>query len=383
MGALEGRGNQPGDHPVHVVARHRSAPLFTGPAVTDDGERLLFISDRTGNPNLFALDMDSGEILQLTDNRRGVLLQYVFPWGNPVGFGKSSVILNSARGHAYYVQGREVRKVDVRTAEEVCIAVISPGYVTAFTHVSTDDSLLCVPIVEEAAFADCLNDGFGGIERAIQDRGLKSLLWVVATDGSMQAVRAEQQSWITHVQFRPDDNRYILFNNEAIGKQAGKQRVWMSDGESGEVWKIRPEPEDREHWNCHELWRPDGSEILYHGQGNHPETGEYLSFYGFSDLSGRNYREFFVRKEDDHGYGHFALHLEKDAAYCDGYFSRQHITEVRPADGGYVKAETICRHGTQWLAQDDHPHPILTPGGKMLIYSSSTEGTGNVYGVTL
>ncbi|MGH3089581.1 MAG: TolB family protein, partial [Rubrobacteraceae bacterium] len=117
-------------------------PYFTGSAMTKDGRRLVFISDRTGNPHLFTQDARNGEILQLTDNRFGVLRQYVFPWGNMVGFGKSSVCLNAATGHVYYVQGHQVRRVDAYTAEEVCIAELPPGYVTAFTHVSTDDRLL-------------------------------------------------------------------------------------------------------------------------------------------------------------------------------------------------------------------------------------------------
>jgi hypothetical protein len=70
-------------------------PYFTGPAVTEDGQRLLFISDRTGNPNLFSLNLHTGGIQQLTDNRFGTLRQYVFPWGNLTGLGKSSVSLNA------------------------------------------------------------------------------------------------------------------------------------------------------------------------------------------------------------------------------------------------------------------------------------------------
>ena len=359
-------------------------PYFTGPAVTQDGRRLVLISERTGDPNLFSLDTGTGEMLQLTDNRFGTLRQYVFHWGNLTGFGKSSVCLNAATGNVYYLQDRQVRKVSAYTADEACIAELPEGYVTAFTHVSGDDRLLCVPLVEEEAFEGGENDGFRDVERAVREKGLKSLLWVVATDGGHEEVRAEQDAWISHVQFHPRDSRYILFNNEAIRDDPGKQRVWMSDGQTGRVWKIRPEPEDRPHWNCHESWTLDGSEILYHGRGLHPETGEQRSFYGFCDPGGGEYREYFIRPEEENsGYGHFTVHPSKDHAYCDGYFNEALIQEVSPGPDGYAEAHPVCRHDTRWLVQDDHPHPILTPDNRSLIFSSSAGGTGNVYGVRL
>lgn len=372
-------------------------PYFTGPAVTSagascaNGQRLIFISGRTGNPNLFSLDTQSGEILQLTDNRYGVLCQYVFPWGNRVGLGKSSVSLHAATGDVYYVQGREIRRVNAYTAREVCIAELPPGWVTAFTHVSADNALLCIPLVPEDAFAPAREaidrryhpHGFGAIEDRIRERGLRSLLWVVATDGSRQAIWAEQQSWITHVQFRPGDNRTLLFNNEGIGNRPGMQRIWMCDGESGEIWKVRPRvEEDERFWTCHEVWTEDGQEVLYHGGGLHPETGERVFFYGFSDPSGQHYREIYLRPEDvSAGYGHFAAHPQPDHAFSDGFFDAGLITEVWPGEDGWVRFRPICRHGSHWVGQDDHPHPILTPDHTMLIFSSSAEGTGNVYGV--
>jgi oligogalacturonide lyase len=368
-------------------------PYFTGPAMTADGGRLIFMSGRTGNPNLFSLDMQSGEILQLTDNRYGVLRQYVFPWGNLVGFGKSSVSLNAATGDVFYLQGREIRRVNAYTAQEVCIAELPPGWVTAFTHVSTDNALLCVPLVPEDAFALSHEatdrryhpNGFGAIVERIHERELKSLLWVVATDGSRQEIWAEQESWITHVQFRPNDNRYLLFNNEGIGNSPDHQRIWMCDGNSGDIWKVRPRPTDDERfWTCHEVWTEDSTEILYHGGGTHPTTGENVKFYGFSDLSGQNFREYYLRPQDVNcGYGHFGTHSQSNYAYCDGFFDAGLITEVWPGEDGYVQFRPICRHDSHWVGQDDHPHPILTPDHSMVIFSSSAEGTGNVYGVRL
>jgi hypothetical protein len=369
-------------------------PYFTGPAVTDAG-RLIIISERTGNPNLFAIDMRTGKMVQLTDNRWGTLRQYVSPWGNRVGFGKYSVSVCARTGNIYYLQGSEIRRVNSATADEFCVGEIPEGFVTAFTHVSTDDRWLCVPVVHESAFAGSETsqlchgivpkpeaaDGFRSVVKNIKERGLESRLWVVATDGTSDRVWATQRSWITHVQFRPNDNRYIVFNNEGIGETAGEQRIWMCE-QTGKIWKIRPEPRDKPHWNCHELWTLDGSELLYHGSQWFGENKR--TFLGFSDLGGENYREFFARPADERqGYGHFGIHARRDHAYCDGYFDMSLITEVSIGADNCLNYKPLCRHDTRWLNQDDHPHPILSADGATLIFSSSRRGVSDVYGLRL
>ena len=42
---------------------------YYNPAVTPDGRYLIFFTERTGLSNLFRLQLDSGEIVQLTDTR--------------------------------------------------------------------------------------------------------------------------------------------------------------------------------------------------------------------------------------------------------------------------------------------------------------------------
>jgi hypothetical protein len=107
------------------------------------------------------------------------------------------------------------------------------------------------------------------------------------------------------------------------------------------------------------------------------------NFYGFCDLTGLRYREFFLPATDERNYGHFGVHPERDRAWCDGYFDYGVINEIAPDAGRVARATPLCRHDSQWLCQDDHPHPILTPDGKTLIFTSSRTGTANVYGVSV
>ena len=79
---------------------------FTSSSLTADDRHLVFISDRTGNPNLFTRDLMTGNERQLTTNTEGVLKSYVYFDGHPYrGFGKGSVSLDAGKGIVYYLQG--------------------------------------------------------------------------------------------------------------------------------------------------------------------------------------------------------------------------------------------------------------------------------------
>lgn len=111
----------------------------------------MFISDRTGHPNLFCRDFESGHEKQLTFNEQGYLKSYVYFDGNPYqGLGKASVSLHSPSKTLYYLQGRDICKVDAQGSHSI-LAQYPKGQMTAFTHVSADGKRLCVPTTDERA----------------------------------------------------------------------------------------------------------------------------------------------------------------------------------------------------------------------------------------
>src|SRR5688572_11343290 len=86
---------------------------FTSPSLLADDRRLVFISDRTGQPNLFLRDLITGEQRQLSQNTEGLLKSYVYFDGTPYrGFGKASVSVDAVRGKIYFIQGRQICCVD-------------------------------------------------------------------------------------------------------------------------------------------------------------------------------------------------------------------------------------------------------------------------------
>ena len=72
---------------------------FTSTSLLCQNKGLVFISDRTGSPNLYWMDLETGEESALTAQSEGYLYSYVYFDGNPYrGLGKASVSLDAERG---------------------------------------------------------------------------------------------------------------------------------------------------------------------------------------------------------------------------------------------------------------------------------------------
>ena len=77
---------------------------FTCSSLSEDGERVYMISDKTGSPNVIVRDLVTGEETYLTDNHKGILKSYVYFDGTPgEGLGKASVCLDYKREVVYYL----------------------------------------------------------------------------------------------------------------------------------------------------------------------------------------------------------------------------------------------------------------------------------------
>src|SRR5262249_42435116 len=158
---------------------------------------------------------------QLTSNDEGTLKSYVYFGGTPYrGFGKASVCLDPHRGVAYYVQGRELRAVDVEGTERV-LSELPPDQMTAFTHVSDDGSRLWWPPAGARALGGASDRPSEGedvpnyyepqappydVDERVQVEGLSSYIRVydTATGEEVETVPVPR-AWITHVQFCPVD----------------------------------------------------------------------------------------------------------------------------------------------------------------------------------
>lgn len=381
---------------------------FTSSSLTADDRTLVFLSDRDSprpterdphapaNFNLYALDRESGAARRLTDNDAGSLRSYVYFAGRPYrGLGLASPSLHAASGDLYYLQGREVRRVNARTGAPRTLAELPGDEVTGFTHVSDDGSRLCVPTIHEAAFAD-----IRAIDATVQRLGLTSHLRLFDTaTGAQTADIAVERGWVTHVQFQPGRNDAILFNHEWPAG-CGIRRVWLWDG--ARVRRVRDEgvnadgvPRRREDWVCHEVWSRDGRHIVYHGAYAAPDGSRGgRAFVGRVSPGGADRVEIAFAPEFTR-YGHFTLANEVGRLVSDGYFAAADDPS-RPGGGrggawislldvdwerGAQRWTPLCRHGSSWSSQDAHPHPIFNHAGTEVLFTSDRDGQRAIYAV--
>jgi oligogalacturonide lyase len=384
---------------------------FTSTSLVGDDEGLVFISDRTGDPNLFYLDFAAGEERQLTENRDGTLKSYVYFGGHPYrGFGKASVSLDARNRTAYYLQGREIRAVTVGGRERV-LTELPPGQVTAFTHVSSNGNYLCVPTTDARALDGAempapesgdvpsyyeTADPPYDVDERVQIEGLSSFIRVYATaTGDEVATVPVPCAWITHVQFSPVDTSLILYNHEYCA-DAGVRRLWLWDGARHRP--LRDEAaaskahsaRSRSDWITHETWQRDGAYAVYHG-GLGSRYHEPPCFVGRVNISDMSDRQELLFPADWNQYGHFSVgapgQLVTDGYFCtpdtrDGWGQWITLAHV-DWDSAAIEWQPLTRHGSSWATQDEHPHPIFDHAATAVYFTSDYEGSRGVYRVEL
>ncbi len=389
---------------------------FTGPSL-GGGDRLLFtISGRGGSPNIVVHDLETGKETALTHNARGTMKSYVYFDCNPgVGLSKASVCLDSMRSIAYFIQDNKICRVGL-DGKVVELAKVPPNRVTAFTHVSSDGRLLCVPMTDARALDyDPETEGSGldrrpvyNIDGRVQSENLSSYLCVYDT-ASVALVYEKKvpRCWITHVQFNPEDPEIILYNHEWPSFDCGMRRMWIYDHRTDEIRQVRTEGantlgDSRGHnrkpgdWVCHEMWSADGKTIIYHGGY---ENGPAM--VGRFDVADSRCWE--IALPDNYtSYGHFTMDRDMNLV-CDGYFKfpddvakvRENSTDNGPdphkKDGEYISRVIpdwnagklrwipLCRHDSDWLGQDAHPHPVYSHDGSKIFFNSRNGKYVKVY----
>lgn len=358
---------------------------FTSSSLTSDDGRLVFISDRTGHPNLFSREIRSGQEEQLTGNESGYLKSYVYFDGQPYcGLGKASVSLHPATGTVYYIKDREIRQVSA-DGQERTLAGYPDGQMTAFTHISSDGRRLCVPTVDARALEGPLRpDGLPAhdVDGRVRAEGLSSWLRVYDTVTGEEVVSERVEGgWITHVQFSPVNSELILYNHE-WPSDCGVRRMWIFDGRCHRRLRREGLGRSRRDWTCHEMWERDGSAVIYHGR--RAEGPDYL---GRVSPDGDNTVEIALTSGSNR-YGHFTVGTS-GVLVTDGYYEKQ-------GDGGgwggawisrvdvdwramQLRWTPLCRSGSSWKSQDEHPHPIIDHGMRFVYFTSDSDGRRAIY----
>ncbi|GGH85961.1 Tol biopolymer transport system component [Pullulanibacillus pueri] len=359
---------------------------FTSNSFTKDNKHIIFISEgNSGSPNLFRLNLEDGEAVQLTENTNGYLKSYVYYDGEKEkGLGKASVSFSPETNRLLYIDGRDIKLLNVASLEETTVYELPPKVMTGFTHISRDGRYACIPYISDSAFQVQGDNPFSLIRQKVENESIQSHVLVIDTQTGQSNIWFSHVGWITHVQFHPYDQKKILFNHE--GGEVD-QRIWLYD--NGEIKKVRDESiENHFIWICHEVWSNDGEYILFHGRKQLPdlekeEINPSLQFIGRSQLKHSEQAIELTFPPQMDAYGHFTLSPNDHWLVTDGIINPNmiHICQAH-WDNKQLKWFPLCEHGSSFLVQDVHPHPIFSHDGRYVLYTSDVhneKGQGNVY----
>ncbi len=332
-------------------------PFYYLPCMDRQMRRLIFVSLRTGRPEIFAEDLESGVLIQLTD--RGDI-------------GEWSVHPSYDGKYVYFTAAGGAWRVDIETQREeelvnFASAMRGAGMVGAgmgTTSVSTDDRYWAVPV------------------RVRKDR---MRLALIDTGTGKWEFIAEHSS-IGHPQFHPDDPSLLRF--------AGPwhSRIWVTrrDGTDMRLLYQRQTAADGGHyqWIVHEVWRPGSREIITadwpHGCiGIDADTGETRTVCAFNawhpSINDQGTQMCTDTNFPDRGLMLFdplnavgtpKLLCKSEASSVGNHWDTQHC----PYDDGPIHV---------YAPQHTHPHPRFTPDGKQVVFTSDRSGHAQVYVVDL
>ena len=361
---------------------------FTSPSVTADDRWLLIISQRTGHPNLFAIDRTTGELHQISDNCAGLLHAYVYPYGGDSGLSKASPSLDAHSRTIVWVQDHAVwtAKAGDDDEREPARRVIDlpgdPKMVSGFTHISAGGRLACVPVAAPEAFQE-MTESQGGQMRAafkaFNEQGLESLILVVDLQRHEIIDELSMPFWVTHVLFSAADPSRIVFNQEGGGIVSQRTWCWQRAASGVPSNKVggRPlYPQPASEWMSHENYDPTGEFIIAHGGKRSGKEG---------DIGAIAHQEIWFDKRDYDGKllgryttegkrtGHAVMGTDGVTVVMD---PKEYIWTWNMETGA---TQILCEHGSSAREQDCHVHPVMTPNGKGVTFTSDRDGVANVY----
>ena len=326
---------------------------FTNNSFYDNGRRIVFISDRGNAVNYFSLDLETGEIDQLTDFPAA-------PYGHDEKLFEGFTDAESAS--CAFFMGRTLYRLDVAARRVEPLYEMPEGFVHHIVSVAAGGKHILTSVNEVIPGAQTLTDTYLGhpLSRILR----------VAADGSGTEVVWEEKNYVAHVNASPTDPNLLTFCHEG-GWNVVDHRLWALDLRNGVPRKLHPC--EKGESIGHEYWYADGKRVGYHGARNGAFQLGHVDFDGTNDVSAA----FPFRT------GHIFSQDER-LIVGDGSREGRYVRLWRLLPGGtYEPPRALCLHDCSFKTQSSHVHPRLTPDGRAVLYTSDATGYNQVYLVRL
>jgi len=222
------------------------------------------------------------------------------------------------------------------------------------------------------------------------------LVEVELATGNMHLVW-EEPAWVTHVQYDPQRRDLVLYNHEWTWP-LGLERIWLKSHDEprvqvrreGRPIQFRISPDLGLDDVAHEVWQEDGNAVIYHGvrwdAGEYPEQ-----FVGRAPVDpAAPLQEISIPRDRASFYGHFFPSRAGDFVITDAIANEAGMKRRKGNlisrlnldwAAGTMDVVPLCESNTSWHTQDNHPHPVLSPDQKEVLFTSDSSGHRRVYSV--
>jgi len=340
-------------HQMTSYKGHSNHFYFTYPAWYDNGRKIAFYSDRENRTNLFGVDLESGDITQLTDLDPAL--------GEPGGLSK-----NPAREELYFTQNSVLYALDLATLETRPLYTRPEGYRGGSANATADGKYICAGYNEDLSdrFMMDLGHGYVGF-REMWEAHPHSIIVKIPIDGGEPETVFEEDYWLGHFNASPKLPNIVTFCHEGPWHLV-ENRIWGLDLETRKVWQIRPNAPDEAIG--HEYWMSDGEHIGYHGRT--PAGPVYGAIcYDNSDQ---------VEAPFEGHCWHFHSYM-LDLVIGDGDAKDPHLLLWRFKDGRFEGPKVLAWHRGSFHIQRVHVHPCFNAEGTQVIYTADPQGYGQVF----
>ncbi|HEU5138340.1 MAG TPA: oligogalacturonate lyase family protein, partial [Bacillales bacterium] len=194
---------------------------FTNNGWYDNGNKLLFGSDRWNAANLYSLDLENGSMTQLTDHDRND------------GVGLQETFINPKKQEAYFTKDNKVVALDLQTYEERTLYEAPKGYNLGNVSCTADGLSVCTAIKEDLSdrIPTNLGAGYGGFEETAKAHPHCQILSIPVAGGEAKLLH-EEKTWIGHVNTSPTQPHLLSLCHEGPWHLVD-HRIWCLDLNSG------------------------------------------------------------------------------------------------------------------------------------------------------
>jgi oligogalacturonide lyase len=329
-----------------------------------DGWLMIFYGSTDTGRQLFSVDLQTGEIVQLTYSP---------------GDKRGEIVAQQTR-KVFYMEGDSVLSTQVDTGQTELIHEFDDDLIGSVTTVNADETLLGGALItkKEREILNQYPKKSDFFERIYEAKLQRSLISIDIADGEMTKIHSEN-AWLNHIQFSPTDPDLLMYCHE--GPWHLVDRIWNIDIKTSQNQLMHQRSVPREI-SGHEFFSPDGQYIWFDLQIPRGETFYLAKRAVYSDETVR-----YAMKRNQWSI-HFNLSPDQKSFAGDGGDSSQ-VAEAKDGMWLYhftIEGDSLTSEKLVNMKNHDYelePNVHFSPDGQWVIFRANFEGTTQIYAVEI